>query len=202
MGADRGEDELVAVGRRVGDAFRSGHAARAIDVLDNDLLAEHFTHACGDQATENIGRSAGGERDHHGDRTAGEVFRADGLREYDDHSRRQRGEQSELHVGFPRVVSLGRFSGWFLWVASLHAAVLHPLSRPVNSTTRRKAAQLLFTRNFRPRHRDVVTVHAAGKLCAAYIYMSRGAPSSGSLTADSRVGRLFRSKRCLSTCRP
>ena len=45
VGADVAEHELVAVGRRLGDARRAGHAAGAADVLDDHLLAEQLGQA-------------------------------------------------------------------------------------------------------------------------------------------------------------
>ena len=68
MGADGAEHHGVAVGRRIGDALGAGHAAGAADVLDHHLLAEDLAHARADHAAEHVGRTAGGERDHHGDR--------------------------------------------------------------------------------------------------------------------------------------
>src|SRR5947208_1392950 len=40
MGADVAEHELVAVGRRLGDAGGAGHAARAAHIFNDDLLPQ------------------------------------------------------------------------------------------------------------------------------------------------------------------
>jgi hypothetical protein len=42
MAADIAEDELISVGRRVGDAGRSHHAAGAGNVFDNDPVTQKF----------------------------------------------------------------------------------------------------------------------------------------------------------------
>ena len=73
--ADRAEHEGVAVGRRVGDALRAGHAAGAADVLDDHLLAEDFAHALRDDAAEHVGRAAGRERNDHRHRPGRIVLR-------------------------------------------------------------------------------------------------------------------------------
>ena len=45
MGADCTQHERVAVGRRIGDPLRPGHAAGAAHVLDHYLLAHDLAHA-------------------------------------------------------------------------------------------------------------------------------------------------------------
>ena len=78
MGPDAAEHHRVAVGRRLGDAHRAGHAARAPDVLDDDLLAERLAHALGDDAAEHVLRAAGRERDDHHHGMVGEILRHGG----------------------------------------------------------------------------------------------------------------------------
>ena len=55
-----GEEHGVAVGRRLGDAARAGHAAGAGDVLDHHLLAEDFAQARRENAPQRIDRAARG----------------------------------------------------------------------------------------------------------------------------------------------
>jgi hypothetical protein len=65
MRADRAEDHGVAVGLGLRDARGTRHAAGAADILDDHLLAENFAHPLRHHAAKNVGRSAGGERDDH-----------------------------------------------------------------------------------------------------------------------------------------
>ena len=78
MGADRGEHEQVAVGRRLRHPQRAGHAAAARLVLDHDGLAQRFGQRRLQNAGERVHRPAGGERHHHGQRAARPVLRLGG----------------------------------------------------------------------------------------------------------------------------
>ena len=73
--ADVAEHELVAVGRRLRDAVRPGHAAGAADVFHDDGLVKLGAQAVGDDAGDGVGRSAGAERRNHGDRPVRPVLR-------------------------------------------------------------------------------------------------------------------------------
>ena len=74
MGADAAQDHRVAVRFRIGDALRTGHAASTANVFDDDLLAEQFAHALGDNAADGVLRSAGGERNDHCNRACWEIL--------------------------------------------------------------------------------------------------------------------------------
>ena len=67
MGADSANHEGVAVRRRISDPPGAGHAARAADVLDHDLLPQDLAHARGDDAGKHIGRATGREWNDHRD---------------------------------------------------------------------------------------------------------------------------------------
>jgi hypothetical protein len=110
MGADGGEHEFVAVGRRIGDAQRSSLAAGAVDVLDNDVLVQDFTHASGDHASEHVGRATGGERNDHGHRARGIVV---GFRRYRERKdcRGERREDFYSHGYFLRATVQHRRNG-------------------------------------------------------------------------------------------
>jgi len=58
----------VAVGSRLGDRVRADRAARPAAVLDHRGLAQGLGHALRDQARDDVGRAARGERndDAHG----------------------------------------------------------------------------------------------------------------------------------------
>ena len=73
--ADGAEHEGVAVGLGFGDALGAGLAAGAADVLNDDVLLQDLAHLRGNDAAEQVGRSAGGERDHHGHRAGREILR-------------------------------------------------------------------------------------------------------------------------------
>ena len=68
MGADIAEHELIAVGRRLRYPGAPGHAAGAADVFDDDLLAQKLGKAGGEDASDRVCRTAGGERNDHGHR--------------------------------------------------------------------------------------------------------------------------------------
>ncbi len=59
----------VAVGRGPHRPDRAGGAAGPHHVLDDDLLAERARHVLGDDARRDVGRTAGGERHDHRDRS-------------------------------------------------------------------------------------------------------------------------------------
>src|SRR6185369_5750622 len=56
------ERQRITVRRRLGDAIDSERAAHAADVLDHHRLAELRAHALREEAAEDVGRPAGGER--------------------------------------------------------------------------------------------------------------------------------------------
>ena len=60
--------QRVAVGCRFRDAADADAAGGAGDVFDDDILPERAAHMLGHQAPHHVGRAAGGERHHHGDR--------------------------------------------------------------------------------------------------------------------------------------
>jgi hypothetical protein len=60
MGADVAQQELVAVGRRLGDAHNAQRAATAADVVDHNLLAQRRREAGTEQPCHGILRSTGG----------------------------------------------------------------------------------------------------------------------------------------------
>ena len=74
MGTDRTQHERVAVGRRIGDPLRPGHAAGAAHVLDHYLLAHDLAHALRNDAAQHIGRAARRERNDHAQRLAGIIL--------------------------------------------------------------------------------------------------------------------------------
>ena len=102
VGADGADDEVVAVGRAVGDTLGAGLAAGAGDVLDHHLLAESFAHLRADHAAEHVGRTAGGERDHHGDR-AGRIILRGGAGGEPDKAGQHAGDDFE-HEHFLRLL--------------------------------------------------------------------------------------------------
>ncbi len=53
------QQQRVAVGRRLGDALRPGHAAGAADILDDELLAEDLADARAEDARDGVDRPAG-----------------------------------------------------------------------------------------------------------------------------------------------
>src|SRR4029077_6022098 len=63
------EAEHIAVGRGTRDAADPDGAVRPTDILDDDAPAERYRHPLGDDARDRVGRSAGGERHVHHDRT-------------------------------------------------------------------------------------------------------------------------------------
>ena len=68
VGADIAEHELIAVGRRLGDAVRAGHAARAADILHDDRLVKLRAQAFGDDPGDGVRRAAGRKGRDHGQR--------------------------------------------------------------------------------------------------------------------------------------
>jgi hypothetical protein len=75
-------------------------AARAGNIFNDHVLAEHFTHPRGDDAAQDVGRSARGERDDHGHRPVGKVL---GMRR----KSQKRGAQRRNDCGFHFRSSLG-----------------------------------------------------------------------------------------------
>ena len=72
--------DRVAVRLRLRAARDAGGAAGAGDVLDDELLAERLREVFADDAGDDVGRSAGGERHDDGDRTGRVVLRKGGRR--------------------------------------------------------------------------------------------------------------------------
>ena len=73
--AHRGEEQGVAVGVGLGHVLGRDRAVRARPVLDDDGLSEQRSQPLGEQARDEIGGAAGGERDHELDRPVGIVLR-------------------------------------------------------------------------------------------------------------------------------
>src|SRR5262245_53719147 len=65
MVSDVAENELVAVRRRLRQTVDAGHAAGAANVFHDDRLTKLAAQSLGKNASNRIGRSAGGERYHH-----------------------------------------------------------------------------------------------------------------------------------------
>ncbi len=65
---DIAEHDLIAVGRRLGDAGGAGHAAGAAHILDHHLLAQEFAQTRRQDAPDRVHRPARREGHHHGDR--------------------------------------------------------------------------------------------------------------------------------------
>ena len=61
-GADGGDDEGVAVGRRFDGDFHADVAARTAAIVDHHLLAETLTEFFAEHAALNVGGAAGDER--------------------------------------------------------------------------------------------------------------------------------------------
>jgi hypothetical protein len=75
VGADRAEHERVAVGRRLRHPQRAAHAAPAGHVVHDHLLADRLAQILRQDATEYVDRPAGGERNHHGERSRRPILR-------------------------------------------------------------------------------------------------------------------------------
>jgi len=58
VGAEVAHHHGVSIGRRLGDAARPDGAARAGDVLDDELLAERHAHVLPEDARQHVGRPA------------------------------------------------------------------------------------------------------------------------------------------------
>ncbi len=71
MGAEIAHHHGVAVGRGARGLGGADRAAGAGHVFDDDLLAEHRTDRLRDDAAEDVGRPARGERHDHGDGAVG-----------------------------------------------------------------------------------------------------------------------------------
>ena len=69
VGRHRRHQQRVAVGRGFCDHIGADVAARAHLVLDDELLAEKLAHTRAHDARDRIGRTAGGKRNHHADRS-------------------------------------------------------------------------------------------------------------------------------------
>ena len=76
-------------GRGLRDAIGTGHAARAADILDDDLLAEHFREALRHDTADRVDRPARRVRHDHGDRARRPVLRKDDDRGRGQQKRRQ-----------------------------------------------------------------------------------------------------------------
>ncbi len=94
------EQDRVTVGRCLGGAARPGHAARAGDVFDHDLLAEDFAQSRRENPPQRIDRPARRVGHDHGDRPVRPVLRArrSELRQH----KRDRANRLQ-HVFLPRV---------------------------------------------------------------------------------------------------
>ena len=66
-----GEQQRVAVGRRLRGLVDADRAAGAADILDDELLAERLAHRWHEHAGQRVGRTAGRERHDHGDGLGG-----------------------------------------------------------------------------------------------------------------------------------
>jgi hypothetical protein len=90
----------VAVGSGAHRSGRAGGATRPDHILDDELLPERAREVLTDDAANNVGRSAGSERNDHSDRP-----RRIGLRASDARDNRQRGGAS----GQVQKISAGEF---------------------------------------------------------------------------------------------
>ncbi|MOA14247.1 hypothetical protein D3C78_1343360 [compost metagenome] len=68
QGAQRGDQQRVAVGRAAFDLPRTDGAGRAGLVLDHDALTQRGLHLRGQRPRQRVGRSARRKRNHHVDR--------------------------------------------------------------------------------------------------------------------------------------
>src|SRR5262245_24528871 len=136
MGADATEHHRVTVRLRICDAFRTGHAAGATNVLDDYLLAEQFAHALGNDAADGVLRSASGERDDHRYGACWEIL--GGGRSGQSQYGKGRGDQNLFHCCpppeeqtlAPRATMVKR--SWVVWLNRPRQ-----LSREIRATGRR-----------------------------------------------------------------
>ena len=92
MRAHLPELDGVAVGAGAHGSDRAGGAAGAGDILDDELLPERAREVLGNDAANNVARSAGSERNYDRDRPVRIGFRPAGARE----SREQGSAQSHM----------------------------------------------------------------------------------------------------------
>jgi hypothetical protein len=92
------QQQRVAVWFGRGDPACAQRAAGAAHVLDDHLLAEVLGHRLGDQAGHGVGRSAGCERDDHGDRAVRVGLRRGGAGKQSDGDGREH-SSTAYHVG-------------------------------------------------------------------------------------------------------
>ena len=103
--ADR---DRVAVGRGLGDAGHARGAAGAADVLDHQLLAQRARHVLADDAGDDVGRPARGERHDHGDGLVGVGRLGHGTLCQSGHKHAQHcNEHFAAHHVFPLLVLVG-----------------------------------------------------------------------------------------------
>jgi hypothetical protein len=69
--ADIGEEQGVAIGRRLGDQITAQRAIGTRPVLDHDLLAQRFAHSHAKRARKDVGGAAGRVRHDNPDGTPG-----------------------------------------------------------------------------------------------------------------------------------
>src|SRR6185295_20384367 len=67
MGANRPDQELIAVRRSLRDAVGAGDSAAARDIVDDDRPAERLAQRARENASDHVAGGAGGKRDNHGD---------------------------------------------------------------------------------------------------------------------------------------
>ena len=75
MGSNVANDELISVRRRLRDSIRSEGAARPGGILDNYLLAKELAHPLSNNASRNITRTSGSERNNKGQRSGRPALR-------------------------------------------------------------------------------------------------------------------------------
>ena len=71
VGSPEAEAKRVAIGWRARDPTDSDAAGRAADIFNDDGLAKGGLHPLGQHAADDVGRAAGGKRNHQRDRLCG-----------------------------------------------------------------------------------------------------------------------------------
>ena len=107
---EAGEQQRIAVGRRLGDPVRTGHAAGAADILDDELLMQQLAHArCEDSRLRVVraARGIGHHESHRPHRPILGVTGADGAE-----GRRDGNREGKRECSHPRMLpSRPRFTG-------------------------------------------------------------------------------------------